>query len=145
MCSAAFEFKRDYKQLKPMRKMQGIYACGGRLVRKPENEIDMDDCQVLLPYRSRWTELLMKERRKACGHKGQDATLARSRDRSWISRGRTLASYTSENCNYCIVKSRKALQQQMGLLPLQQTISERNTRSRSGCLDFFGPLHSRAQ
>ena len=134
-------FKRDYKQLKPVRTAQGIYVCGGRLVRKPENEIDMDDCQVLLPYKSRWTELLMKESHEACGHKGQDATLAHSRDRFWISRGRTLASSTSDNCYYCIVKRRKALQQQMGLLPLQRT--RPSVPFTEIGLDFFGPLHIR--
>ena len=88
-----FNLKRDFKQLKPVLTKEKIYVCGTRLARKPEELIEADDCQILLPYASRWTKLIMQEAHKESGHKGGQSTLAHSRQKYWVSRGLKLAQW----------------------------------------------------
>jgi hypothetical protein len=86
----------------------------------------------------RLAELIMMQAHEE-NHNGPARTLARSRGKAWIHRGRYLARKVEKNCTYCREKKRKMVEQKMGQLPVERVTFGTPTFN-AVCQDLLGPM-----
>ena len=119
----------------------GVWVTRGRMRKGLPHVFGMLELQVLLPDQ-RLAQLIMDAAHRE-NHDGSATTLARSRSKAWIHRGRDLARKVVKACIFCRMAKAKLAEQKMGQLPLE--------RIQPGCppfnnigLDLLGPMKVKA-
>ena len=97
---------------------------------------------ILLPKGHRLTILAMREAHVR-GHRGRDGTLATFRTKFWTSGGPKLAKKIRDECQLCKLREAKAIQQEMGGLPLERL--KPAPPFSFTMLDLFGPYYLRGE
>lgn len=132
-----------YKNLCPMLGDNGIWVVGSRLKDNNPMTSAMSDLQILLPAGHYVTYLLMRAAHVDGGHRGRDATLARFRERFWVTQGSKLAYSVRSSCQLCKLRDSKPLSQTMGGLPAER-VKPAPPFSKV-MVDLFGPITVRGE
>jgi len=129
--------KSRLRDLNPFIDEDGLLRVGGRL---QHSELQHDAKHpVILPHRSRLTELIIEHKHRKNLHTGPDATLAAVRQMYWPIRARGI----KQLCRKCVIcfKSKPRISEQlMGNLPAHRVIP---SRPSSTGVDFCGPIYIR--
>ena len=130
-----------YATLSPVLSANGVWLVGKRLIQLNPMTLD-SSLQMLLPYPSRVTYLLMRRAHRQ-GHRGRDGTLAKFREMYWVPQGSKLAQKVKHNCQLCKLRQAKLLQQEMGQLPAARL--KPAPPFTHVMLDLFGPYVVRGE
>ena len=114
-----------------------MWVTRGRLGKGLPKILGVEKLPILLPS-SRLAELIMIEAHLE-NHDGAPGTLARSRTRAWIHRGRYLARKVASRCVHCRAAAACIQEQRMGALPEERC--ELGAKPFAAiCLDLLGPI-----
>ena len=127
---------KNMKRLDPVQ-VNGVWGCRGRLGKAGLMKIVGQSFLPILPMNSALARLIMFEAHEA-NHDMVDGTLAGSRSKAWIVRGRYLARSITSRCYYCNFDKFKLQQQRMGDLPMER-VSPNCKPFQAICTDLFGP------
>ena len=128
-----------YANLNPILDENGFWVIGKRL--RNNNPMMADSSlQKLLPFQHHITRLIML-RAHSAGHRSRDATLARFRQKYWVTQGSKLAQSVKSRCQKCKLREARFQEQEMGLLP--QTRLKPAPTFNCVMLDLFGPYSIR--
>ena len=135
--------KKDYKnQLSIQLHEDGLLHCHGRMIHA---ELPPDAVYpILLPKRSHFTSLLIKEYHQKLFHSGVSHTLAQLRNEYWIPQGRAEVKKAIHDCGIC-----KRFQGGPFRLPSmspwpRKKVAQSAPFTYTG-LDYFGPLSIQAE
>jgi hypothetical protein len=130
-----------YSALKPYKDANDIWCIGTRLTHF--NPMTPDSApQKLLCYDHPATQLIMRDAHQ-CGHQGRNRTLAKFRQKYWVTNGSKLAWQAKNTCQLCKLRNCKMLEQNMGPLP-EDRLKPSPPFSRT-MVDFFGPYQVRGE
>jgi hypothetical protein len=130
------------KPSSPLVKLQpvlrdGLLRVGGRLKNSPIPEISRS--QLILPSKTRITELLIHDMHERSGHSGREYVLSRLREKYWIIGARSAIRRILRDCVQCKKRDQGPSSQQMGDLPADRVTPGDPAFSNSG-VDYFGPF-----
>ncbi|XP_078495514.1 uncharacterized protein LOC144750757 [Ciona intestinalis] len=117
--------------------VEGVLRVGGRLNRAPV-VYDLRHPAVI-PQRSQFTELLIKDHHFKVGHSGMGHTWASLRQRYWIVKGGAAVRHVLGKCLPCRRRNSKPGEQMMAELPESRMQINEAAFSHVG-IDYFGPL-----
>ena len=117
---------------------EGLLRVGGRLVNTPFG--DERNHPIILPYKHRVTDLIIKQCHENVGHMGQESVLLSLRDTVWIVKGRSAVRRVLGRCMTC-QRQRNACpgEKFMADLPEVRVVPEKPPFAFVG-VDYFGPL-----
>lgn len=118
----------------------GILRCQGRL-----DNADLTHDQrnpILLPKRDRLTEMVIDKAHSQCFHAGTSQTLATTRDRYWIIKGRQVVYHRLKKCPTC-AKHHGGPFRMPGMPSLPVERVTRQAAFESIGVDYMGPLFVR--
>ncbi|XP_078351492.1 uncharacterized protein LOC144636211 [Oculina patagonica] len=135
---------RKLKSALPLRKLcpvldgYGILRVGGRL----ENAgINFDaKHQIVLLYRHRVTDLIIRKYHQDAGHLGQEYVLSNLRQLYWVVKGRSAVRRVLSECFLCRKLGAARGEQLMANLP-KERLSPEDPPFTSVGVDYFGPLY----
>ena len=130
-----------YSSLKPYQDSDGLWCVGQRVASMNPMTADSDP-QRLLAYNHAATRLIMMEAHRS-GHRGRNGTLAKFREKFWVTNGSKLAWKTKTSCQLCKLRNSLLLGQCMGKLP--ETRLKPSTPFCYTMVDFFGPYNIRGE
>ena len=134
---------QSYKKLNPKRDYDGIWVVGTtRLVEFNPLGVIHSNLPIFLPYDHSFTRLAMKAAHEK-GHRGRDATLATFRGRFWTPKGSKLAKRIRNEWQMCKLRDAKALNQEMGRLPIERL--KPSPPFTFTMVDLFGPYAVRGE
>ncbi|XP_071576233.1 uncharacterized protein [Temnothorax nylanderi] len=118
---------------------QGILRVGGRL----QNSKLQHGAKhpVLLPYRSRFTELVIEHEHRRMLHAGANSTLAAVRLEYWPLKARGTVERLVRRCITCFKSRPRIPEQIMGNLPAHRVTASRPFENTG--VDFCGPIYVR--
>ena len=127
---------QSMEKLSPV-KMDGLIVVGGRLFNSP---IDVyAKHQILLPANHHITDLIIRHFHLHSGHGGIERTLAETRQKYWITKGRSLIRKIIRNCMTCQRYKAPQETQLMADLPEDRVTPNEPPFSNTG-VDYFGPF-----
>jgi hypothetical protein len=134
--------KGSLARLKPFRE-DGLLRLGGRLNR---SSLDHDSKHpFILPKDNIVSELIILHYHGFNGHIGSHQTLAKTRERFWITNGVSYVKRVLKKCQQiCRRENAKAGEQVMAPLPVVRTSSDENDLVYPFAavgIDYFGPLY----
>merc|ERR1712101_27707 len=115
----------------------GMWVTKGRLGKGLPKILGVEKLPILLSS-SRLSELIMIEAHLE-NHDGAPGTLARSRTRAWIHKGRYLARKVASRCVHCRAAAARIQEQRMGPLP-EERCQLGAKPFLAICLDLLGPV-----
>ena len=124
------------RQLNPQLN-EGLLRVGGRL-RNASVTCERKH-PIILPYKHRVTDLIVRQYREALGHMGQECVLSSLRETFWIIKGRSAVRRVLRRCVDCQRRNARPGEQFMADLPEDRLIPEKPPFSFVG-VDYFGPL-----
>ena len=114
-----------------------VIRVGGRLAKSP---YDINKkFLVLIPRKSLYNKLLIREAHEKSFHSGPQMTLYTLRQTVWIPGGFALAKQAIHKCKPCIRQDARLLQPEMGDLPLERVVKS-FTFSNTG-INYCGPFY----
>ncbi|XP_071943813.1 uncharacterized protein [Antedon mediterranea] len=125
------------KRLNPILIEDGLWRVGGRL--EKANVSYQTKHQVLLPANHHVTKLIVEHHHLRTGHAGAERTLAETRLKYWIVRGRPTVKGILSKCITCRKLRARTETQMMGNLPEARVKSNETPFNRVG-IDYFGPF-----
>ncbi|KRY26929.1 hypothetical protein T01_2962 [Trichinella spiralis] len=131
--------RKDLQQFNPYLDEDGILRVGGRLA---FSELPQETRNpMLLPHGDGVVKLLIQHVHEQQLHAGVDQTLAATRKRFWITRGRSAVKEVVRKCVVCRRVTAKPFEQQMAELPPERT--EPVGPFVYVGVDFAGPIMAR--
>ena len=128
---------KQFKKLKPITNKEGLICVGGRLDKAPLLEAQRHP--ILLPAFHPVSNLIIQYYHDLSGHSGAERTLAETRQRYWIIKGRVMTKALVFKCIKCR-KSRASFQEQvMADLPVERITPYEAPFTNVG-VDYFGPI-----
>jgi hypothetical protein len=115
----------------------GMIRCRGRL----DNSCMVEGARrpMILPHSERFTKLVIEQNHKECLHSGVSQTLAKTRQKFWITHGRSAVKTTLRSCKVCTrFEGGPYRMPPMPDLPSTR-VNEYPAFSKTG-LDYLGPL-----
>ena len=116
---------------------KGRWVTRGRLRKNIKPILGTKELVILMP-KQRLAVLIMIDAHNKCHERGA-GTLAKSRSRAWIVRGRKLAAKVASSCVYCRKRDAELLKQRMGQLPIERAAIY-SSPFAGVCLDLMGPV-----
>ena len=95
-----------------------LIVVGGRLTRA--KMIEDAKHQIILPYKSRVTDLIIEESHSNVGHMGQESVLSTLRERFWVVKGRSAVRRVIKRCLDCQRRKCQPGEQLMSDLPKER-------------------------
>ncbi|XP_015604454.1 uncharacterized protein LOC107272139 [Cephus cinctus] len=131
--------KSRLKSINPFISDDGLLRVGGRL----QNSHLQHDAKhlIVLPHRSRFTDLIIEHEHRRILHAGVGATLAAVRQSYWPPRARSTIKRIIHKCVICFKSRPRISEQIMGNLPIHRVIPSKPFSSTG--VDFCGPLYVR--
>ena len=116
---------------------EGLLRVGGRLRNAPVTYERKHP--IILPYKHRVTDLIVRQYHEALGHMGQECVLSSLRETFWIIKGRSAVRRVLRRCVHCQQRNARPGEQFMADLPEDRLTPEKPPFSFVG-IDYFGPL-----
>ena len=116
---------------------EGLLRVGGRLRNAPVTYERKHP--IILPYKHRVTDLIVRQYHEALGHMGQECVLSSLRETFWIIKGRSAVRRVLRRCVDCQRRNARPGEQFMADLPEDRLTPEKPPFSFVG-IDYFGPL-----
>ena len=133
--------KGSLAQLKPFEE-NGILRVGGRL--SQSNLSDDAKHPIIMPKNHRVSELIILHHHRINGHVGSYQTLAKTRERFWITNGASYVKRVLASCQTCRRENARLGEQVMAPLPSVRVSSDRDGAAypfEAVGVDYFGPLY----